>query len=265
MSNIVQNELEKFGFATIHGTIPGHCNVNSNDWINIDKLIEMVQRPGLQLCEIGTNSGHSTCLLGIWARNLDGKVITMDPMAFPNDIAVEECLRTNLIHFSLTRHVQFIKDYSYNVVDRFADEFFDLIFIDGDHAYEKVQRDIELYYPKLKTGGIMCGHDCEFLVNKDGIGNIHTIRNNDFQKPYRDGFRTMYGHETVITVADNGAFNLKKISNWPLRDIIGLYWNKDLTTQPVIGVHPGTVIAVSERFGDTAQIYGDRIWWVKKS
>lgn len=33
------------------------------------------------------------------------------------------------------------------------------VFIDGDHTYEGVRQDIERYWPKLRPGGLMCGHD----------------------------------------------------------------------------------------------------------
>lgn len=35
----------------------------------------------------------------------------------------------------------------------------DIVFIDGDHRYESVKRDIELYWPKVKAGGVLCGDD----------------------------------------------------------------------------------------------------------
>ena len=57
--------------------------------------------------------------------------------------------------------VELIKDYSYNVVDQFEDNSFDFIYIDGAHDYESVKKDIELYAPKLKTFGILAGHDYE--------------------------------------------------------------------------------------------------------
>lgn len=33
------------------------------------------------------------------------------------------------------------------------------VFIDGNHAYEYVKKDIELWYPKIADGGFICGHD----------------------------------------------------------------------------------------------------------
>lgn len=35
----------------------------------------------------------------------------------------------------------------------------DLVFIDADHRYDHVVEDILAWYPKVKSGGIICGHD----------------------------------------------------------------------------------------------------------
>tara|TARA_Y100000034_G_scaffold135536_1_gene207860 strand:- start:14178 stop:15368 length:1191 start_codon:yes stop_codon:yes gene_type:complete len=37
----------------------------------------------------------------------------------------------------------------------------DYIFVDGNHSYDAVLKDMCLYYPKLKPGGIMMVHDCK--------------------------------------------------------------------------------------------------------
>jgi SAM-dependent methyltransferase len=39
------------------------------------------------------------------------------------------------------------------------DQSLDFIFIDGDHRYDAVVEDIELWRPKLKPGGLFSGHD----------------------------------------------------------------------------------------------------------
>jgi predicted O-methyltransferase YrrM len=36
---------------------------------------------------------------------------------------------------------------------------FDMVFIDGDHAYASVVRDIQLWRKHIRPGGIICGHD----------------------------------------------------------------------------------------------------------
>lgn len=35
----------------------------------------------------------------------------------------------------------------------------DFIYIDGDHTYKQVKKDMENYWKKLKKGGILAGHD----------------------------------------------------------------------------------------------------------
>lgn len=48
---------------------------------------------------------------------------------------------------------------SLKIVDKFNDNYFDLVFIDADHSYEGCIKDIKAWYPKVKLGGIICGHD----------------------------------------------------------------------------------------------------------
>jgi hypothetical protein len=47
----------------------------------------------------------------------------------------------------------------------------DFVYIDGNHSYEYAKKDIELYYLKLKLGGIMGGHDFNnsFNPSLDGV------------------------------------------------------------------------------------------------
>jgi hypothetical protein len=41
-------------------------------------------------------------------------------------------------------------------------EYFDLVYIDADHTYPMVKKDIELWYPLVKKGGFIGGHDYGF-------------------------------------------------------------------------------------------------------
>lgn len=40
------------------------------------------------------------------------------------------------------------------------DKSLDFVFIDGDHSYEGCLADMRAYWPKVKPGGLFCGHDC---------------------------------------------------------------------------------------------------------
>lgn len=41
----------------------------------------------------------------------------------------------------------------------FEDNSLDFVFIDANHAYEFVKEDISLWFPKVKKGGLVMGHD----------------------------------------------------------------------------------------------------------
>jgi len=59
----------------------------------------------------------------------------------------------------------FIQLPSQEASELFKDESLDFIYIDGDHHYDFIKADIALYWPKVKKGGMLGGHDmdAEFL------------------------------------------------------------------------------------------------------
>lgn len=51
------------------------------------------------------------------------------------------------------------RGYSNLVCSQFEDNYFDWVYIDGNHSYEFVKQDLELYYDKVKKGGFITGDD----------------------------------------------------------------------------------------------------------
>ena len=51
------------------------------------------------------------------------------------------------------------RGYSEAVLATFPDGYFDWIYIDGNHLYDYVLRDLELSAQKIRAGGIICGDD----------------------------------------------------------------------------------------------------------
>ena len=65
----------------------------------------------------------------------------------------------NLLIKYRNENVKIHKGYSKNILNNFEDNYFDMIYIDADHSYESVRKDLDLSFKKTKLGGIISGHD----------------------------------------------------------------------------------------------------------
>jgi hypothetical protein len=52
-----------------------------------------------------------------------------------------------------------IRATSLNAFDLFNDESLDFVYIDANHQYDFIKQDISLWYPKVRKGGVVAGHD----------------------------------------------------------------------------------------------------------
>jgi len=52
-----------------------------------------------------------------------------------------------------------IKSLSWEVADQFEDESVDFVYVDADHRYESVIKDLLAWWPKVKTGSYFGGDD----------------------------------------------------------------------------------------------------------
>jgi lipopolysaccharide biosynthesis glycosyltransferase len=57
------------------------------------------------------------------------------------------------------KNCNMVRDYGENYVDNFEDSSLDFVYIDARHDYDSVLKDIKLWYPKVRKGGIIAGHD----------------------------------------------------------------------------------------------------------
>lgn len=64
--------------------------------------------------------------------------------------------------------VKFHQNYSQQASLEFDDGYADLVYLDGDHSYDAVLADIDCWWPKVRKGGILAGHDI-FVVDHIGV------------------------------------------------------------------------------------------------
>lgn len=115
--------------------------------------------------EIGTYKGKNAWNI---LKNLDiEKIYLIDPYKLYDDstsqigkdkkfLNVEKIAKKRLKKY---KNIVWIKKMSEDAVKDVP--MADFIYIDGNHEYEFVKKDIELYCPKLKKGGIIAGHDAD--------------------------------------------------------------------------------------------------------
>ena len=114
--------------------------------------------------EIGVAGGDNSKSM---LNNLNMKMLYLiDPY-----IAYEDGITTHSKRFiaglkyvndtlAILPNVTFIRKKSENATKEIPDNLY-FVYIDGNHSYKSVKRDIELYYPKVKVGGLIGGHDFE--------------------------------------------------------------------------------------------------------
>ena len=73
----------------------------------------------------------------------------------------------NISNWALTQqNIVLEKGDSSLMLFNYPNEFFDMIYLDGDHSYEGVKKDLEQAILKVKKGGWIMGHDYEMNMIK---------------------------------------------------------------------------------------------------
>ena len=71
--------------------------------------------------------------------------------------------------------VQIIRDYTVSAAKQFPDNYFDFVYVDANHINESCYSDLINWYPKVKLGKFLVGHDY-----KKGFGVVDAV--NKFTK-----------------------------------------------------------------------------------
>jgi predicted O-methyltransferase YrrM len=88
------------------------------------------------------------------------KLFLIDPyLPCETDVSKHDFLVAHSRLSNFKNITEWFIDTSENVSKYFRPRFFDLVYIDGNHAYEFVRKDLELYAPLMKERGLIGGHD----------------------------------------------------------------------------------------------------------
>ena len=82
------------------------------------------------------------------------ELLELDPVPWYDELlefCKENAPRANLI-----------RNFTALAASDFEDDSLDFVFIDADHTYEGVKKDIDAWYPKVKKGGLVSGHDIDW-------------------------------------------------------------------------------------------------------
>ena len=153
-----------------------------SDFLAIIKLLNTYKPK--TILEIGAWTGSCTCLFGLYAKKNGAKVYSIDNFnGSPGSVQhayskqARKQFLNNLKMFGVERQVKFLEGSS----DSFAsmDKEFDMVFIDADHRYSQFKKDMDNYFPKVKEGGIISGHDYnsvdydERYIEEDFVNGVH--------------------------------------------------------------------------------------------
>ncbi len=102
--------------------------------------------------------------------------------------------------------------------------YFDVVYIDGDHAYESCLKDIQNSIPLLKDGGVICGDDLNMQLNE--VEYEITWANRDIDGTIIDT-KSSHAYHPGVTLAVNKIFGPVSVKNtfWAMRKT-GNTWEK---------------------------------------
>lgn len=150
---------------------------------------------GEMLVEVGTWLGCSAAFLGkqliAQGKCLNVRVLCVDTWEGTpgkhNELVdklggVERTMATcqdNLNKAGVLFIVSLLRGKSHEVANFFRNGGLWSVFLDGDHSYESVCRDIAMWYPKVKSGGYFGGHD--YFIDSvkqavaERVGQVETL------------------------------------------------------------------------------------------
>lgn len=141
------------------------------DWFSYPRIYKGAVRyfgSGSTFVEVGCWRGRSSVYLGVEVFNSakDINVVCVDTWEGSEehqgmDILKDDGLWKDFLHNiePLSGVITPLRGTSLEGSSSFEDGTLDFVFIDASHDYQSVKDDIEAWYPKVRQGGVISGHD----------------------------------------------------------------------------------------------------------
>lgn len=130
--------------------------------INLNKLLP----PNPVTAEIGVAQGNfSEDICSKWSPSLHYLVDCWGTLDTTGDGAFHQLWHNMNYHTMLWKMHPFehfitvLRGITWDVAKQVPDNSLDIAYLDAGHRYEDVKRDLEAWYPKVKPGAVMAGHD----------------------------------------------------------------------------------------------------------
>ena len=147
-----------------------YSNPNDEKQLFKDAIKDRLSQEKLVAIEIGVLNGETSGFFLNEFSNLH--LIGIDPI-IPDSMEASLIGNLQTIEGNVRQNKErwtFFQDYSFNVVNTFDNNSIDFIFIDGDHTYDAVKQDYDMYFSKIKQGGLIFLHDSRMFR---GGANFH--------------------------------------------------------------------------------------------
>ena len=134
----------------------------ANNWFNKINVNQYMNRP-INYLEIGGFNGENILSVSkTYALHKESKLYCIDNWEGydkHNKSPIYKSFIDNIENSSVKDKIFINLGYSYSEIPKFHDDYFDIIYIDGNHEPEYVLEDAVLSYRKLKNKGIMIFDD----------------------------------------------------------------------------------------------------------
>jgi len=139
----------------------------ADNWFNAVDINDFTERP-INYLEIGTFYGANILsVANTYGLHKDSKLYCIDPWEdydeypeYKNEQpTIYNSFIKNIENSGVKDKIMINRGYSNLEIPKFQDEFFDIIYIDGNHEPEYVLEDAVLSFRKLKRNGIMIFDD----------------------------------------------------------------------------------------------------------